>query len=319
MPFAVELYFDAQTDEAVRRLWEALGKRGLNTRGEDASHPHVSLVVSDGHQPEQLRECLPTSIGRCCRRALRRDRLLRRPRRALPSQPPILELQQQTHSMSVRDPGQVRPFYRPGSWMPHCTLAMPITPTSFPRPGGHRRRYGRFERRHRAGHVEPPATTSHGSWSSTVSRPPTRRSASSTSETALRHNAPARSSHRPPAGSPRQGPVRVVGAGDPITRTGRDDSDSSSAPVQERNPSCGRAGRVDERRISQLATVQAWAGDGGPGRTGPRATRGAVRACGPLEQGGAGRARGLGATDRRAPRAEHHGGGASLAAGVGQP
>ncbi|MEZ5381882.1 MAG: hypothetical protein R2754_08820 [Microthrixaceae bacterium] len=137
VPFAVELYFDAETDDAVRRLWEALGRRGLNTRGEDASHPHLSLVVSDGHQPERLREEL----------AGLNWAVLSRMRFAgigyfedpgvlfLAASPTVelLELQQQTHRIvSVRDPGLVRPFYRPGSWMPHCTLAMPVTPHELP-------------------------------------------------------------------------------------------------------------------------------------------------------------------------------------------
>lgn len=138
MPFAVELYFDEATDVAIRRLWDSLGERDLSTRGEDASHPHLSLVVSDGHQPEHLREDLSNlNWSVLSHMRFRGIGYFKNPGVLYLAASPtvaLLELHEQTHHIvNRRDPAQVRPFYRPNSWIPHCTLAMPVIPDQLPR------------------------------------------------------------------------------------------------------------------------------------------------------------------------------------------
>lgn len=137
MPFAVELYFDRETDEAIRKLWAVLDDGGSPGRCDDATHPHVSLVVSDGHQPARLREDLAL-LDWSPLRTLRFGAIgyFADPGvlylAANPSVP-LLQLQQQTYDIVTRrDPSQVRPYYRPGAWTPHCTLAMPLKPQQLP-------------------------------------------------------------------------------------------------------------------------------------------------------------------------------------------
>jgi len=46
--FAVELSFDAQTDAAVRRVWDDLAREGVNDfMAGFGVHPHISLAVFD--------------------------------------------------------------------------------------------------------------------------------------------------------------------------------------------------------------------------------------------------------------------------------
>lgn len=137
MPFAVELYFDRETDEAIRGLWGALDTSGSPGHGEDTAHPHVSLVVSDGHQPGRLREDL-AKLDWASLRTLRFGAIgyFADPGvlylAANPSVP-LLNLQQDTYDIVARrDPAQVRSYYRPGNWTPHCTLAMPLQPHQLP-------------------------------------------------------------------------------------------------------------------------------------------------------------------------------------------
>jgi 2'-5' RNA ligase len=46
MPFAIELFFDTATDEAVRRVWSALAEQRIAPYlHESANRPHISLAV----------------------------------------------------------------------------------------------------------------------------------------------------------------------------------------------------------------------------------------------------------------------------------
>lgn len=134
--FAVELYFDHDTDQHIRTLWSKLGHQAKRT-GEDTASPHVSLVVSDGNNTAPLRDDL-AGLDWPLLRSLRFDALgyfedpgvlYLAPNPSVP----MLELQHQAYEVVERhNPGEVRPYYRPGAWMPHCTLAMPVAPAQLP-------------------------------------------------------------------------------------------------------------------------------------------------------------------------------------------
>ena len=131
MPFAIELFLDPDADAAVRSVWRALADAGVSRTMLDAgSQPHVSLADSRDLDVERFRpvleafaretpplECSLASVG------------------AFPTEEGVvflapvatrelLELHQAFHERLGEFGARSSAYYRPGNWVPHCTLAM---------------------------------------------------------------------------------------------------------------------------------------------------------------------------------------------------
>jgi 2'-5' RNA ligase len=129
MSFAVEMYFDEAADRAVRAAWKALADAGISTSMLDGiSRPHVTLAVSD-------------EIGATFKNALALFAKEVSPFELTFSHVgafntaegvvflaptmtrSLLDLHQRFHAFFDQHAAKKWPYYLPGAWVPHCTLA----------------------------------------------------------------------------------------------------------------------------------------------------------------------------------------------------
>lgn len=137
MPFAVETYFDSRADARIRDVWRLLSERGISSHMPDmGATPHISLAV---FQELEIDGFLP---GLHAFAASHRPlSLIFHAVRVFPTAegvvylapaltPRLLQLHAEFHatldSLGLRS----SPLYRPDAWVPHCTLAMQVSPGS---------------------------------------------------------------------------------------------------------------------------------------------------------------------------------------------
>jgi 2'-5' RNA ligase len=127
---AIEMYFDDQADAAVRDMWQVLADAGLPSLAT-ATHrrhrPHVSLAVAESLADADLAR-------------LRSALAVRKPVLPLyvlgtfpghggalflgvPVTTELLAFHAGVHAALDGQPVEHWPYYQPGNWVPHCTLA----------------------------------------------------------------------------------------------------------------------------------------------------------------------------------------------------
>ena len=136
MAHSVELLFDQETDDAIRRQWAALAEAGLPSQAHHRSptnRPHVTLTVAeriDAGVDEALRELagrlpLPCRVGAPLvfgHRSLVLARLI------VPNRE-VLEFHESVDAIcGPHLPSEPFPHARPGQWTPHVTLARRLAP-----------------------------------------------------------------------------------------------------------------------------------------------------------------------------------------------
>jgi len=139
MPYAVELFFDARTDAAVRKLWKWLADEGISTYlASSDSIPHISLGGFDdldGMQTAQVNELLQElaeSTGPFPATFTGIEGFVNSGVIFLAPEPsPELNA---LHERFCNALGSLRdrfwPLYLPGTWVPHCTVAVDLLPCS---------------------------------------------------------------------------------------------------------------------------------------------------------------------------------------------
>lgn len=128
MPYGDLLYFDPETDRQVRAVWQALADAGVAPLPPAGIRPHISLVAYEELPAEaeaRLRELaaappLPVLLDHLG--------LFLHPEPVLFVEPlvtpALLELQRRAYAGLG---GQhTNPYYMPGRWAAHCTLAYPF-------------------------------------------------------------------------------------------------------------------------------------------------------------------------------------------------
>lgn len=130
---AIELYLDEASDTSVRSLWasiDALGVRSLGAASEANHQPHVSLAVFAEVDLSGLVTALEPALASCPGLPLTLGSLgffvgaesvafL-----GVTPTKPLLETHRKVHSALVGVVEESWPIYEPGSWVPHCTIAM---------------------------------------------------------------------------------------------------------------------------------------------------------------------------------------------------
>ncbi|WP_132118446.1 2'-5' RNA ligase family protein [Actinocrispum wychmicini] len=130
MAHVVAVYFDDGADRAVRALWRRLDQAGAG--GERVMPPHVTFAMAK-------------SIPRAARDALRHElRTLAIPNLWLSNlgtfpntnnvlmlgaivDAELLAVHSAVHDVLAGRVQSPHAYYLPGSWVPHCTLAMGVT------------------------------------------------------------------------------------------------------------------------------------------------------------------------------------------------
>ncbi|MER5455172.1 2'-5' RNA ligase family protein [Micromonospora sp. NPDC002389] len=135
MVAALELYLDTVATRRIRVLWDALeaeGVQSLRSLLEQRHRPHVSLAVAPRLDPEQVAAALAgTTVAAPLRLTFQHaGQFVGRVLWLGPA--PTTELL--THHRLVHDrltaAGiELVEHYRPGHWVPHCTLSMRVPNT----------------------------------------------------------------------------------------------------------------------------------------------------------------------------------------------
>jgi 2'-5' RNA ligase len=136
MALALELTLDDEADAAVREVWESLERAGIRSLASlhgGEIDPHVSLVVSD--DVEAMRALGP-ELGEVVRMAgpqvLALDAIglfaVEEPALYLAVTPNerLLRLHAETAELLRGRGVALWPEYRPGAWVPHCTVAIGV-------------------------------------------------------------------------------------------------------------------------------------------------------------------------------------------------
>ena len=132
---ALECYLDSEASRRVRTLWDALESAGVPTlRGlTHARHrPHISLAVADRLDPVAVETAL-AGFPAAPPLPVRLDYTGQFVGRVLWLGPaPTAELlahHAAVHTRLAAAGIEIDPLYRPGAWVPHCTVSMRV-----PRP-----------------------------------------------------------------------------------------------------------------------------------------------------------------------------------------
>ena len=141
MALAVCLLLDTHGEAAVRRLWRRLEEEGvptLLTHTHGLHVPHLSYAVLRSWDVDKVADAL-SRLPASGPVSLRLDALgiFRRSRTSLvPSPTPDLARRHERVVEAVEATGaELHRHYRPGVWMPHCTLAPRTTLDRLPTIG----------------------------------------------------------------------------------------------------------------------------------------------------------------------------------------
>lgn len=135
MPFAVHFFFDESTEAVIKSAWGELAETGIAPyMHQSANRPHFSFAIYEGLD-------LPD-----CEQRLKSFAAARKPLLVafqylgvfpttlatvfLSSTVTItlLELHNQIHEILQPISRNPNPYYLPGNWVPHCTLALELEP-----------------------------------------------------------------------------------------------------------------------------------------------------------------------------------------------
>ena len=135
MAFAVILYFDRATEASVQALWDALAERGVSSvMATMGIRPHISLMGWEGLAPESLRHELADLAAHTAPLITRLSAVC-----TFPTDQGVVYLAPvvTTELVKLHETFHARlsslgissfDYYRPASWIPHCTVALNLPP-----------------------------------------------------------------------------------------------------------------------------------------------------------------------------------------------
>lgn len=131
MVAALELYLDVDATRRVRTLWRALEEEGIPTLGSlhQKHRPHVSLAAARTIDPDAAAAALDgLTVGRGL--TLRMDFAGQFVGRVLwlgvTMTAELLDHHRKVHERLSAGGVEVWEHYRPGLWVPHCTISMRV-------------------------------------------------------------------------------------------------------------------------------------------------------------------------------------------------
>lgn len=133
MPFAVEMYMDAESEASIRRTWEALAEGGVKSAMLEAGYrPHVSLGVCEEVDVDGLARELSSFTEKLPPFALTLSSIGLFPSTAgvvflgvTPTRR-LLDVNGEFHQF-FRKYAKAQRDYQIGKWVPHCTLAFDLS------------------------------------------------------------------------------------------------------------------------------------------------------------------------------------------------
>ncbi|GIJ81066.1 2'-5' RNA ligase superfamily protein [Micromonospora phaseoli] len=135
MVAALELYLDTAATRRIRVLWDALeaeGVQSLRSLLEQRHRPHVSLAVAPSLDPQRVAAALAgTTLAVPLRLSFQHaGQFVGRVLWLGPAPTPeLLEHHRRVHDQLTAAGVGLVEHYRPGRWVPHCTLSMRVPNT----------------------------------------------------------------------------------------------------------------------------------------------------------------------------------------------
>ena len=129
----IDVTLDADAERTVRRLWHALDDEGFDVSRQIVDRPHVTLFVASEGSPREIGERLaehdwsnlpPISFGAIGYFGNPGQVLYL----AVTPTATLLELHERIWRLVTPLAPVQSPFYQPGMWTPHCTLAHGLSP-----------------------------------------------------------------------------------------------------------------------------------------------------------------------------------------------
>jgi len=139
MPFGISLTFDAQTDQLVRSVWQRLASQKISSSMIDTGYPpHVTLAVWDSPDATFMAPGIEKIVAQAppVRAVIESAGLFLHDGGAVYLAPTVtselLELHRAVCGVLAEQNANVREYYKPGWWIPHCTLAIGLPPERLP-------------------------------------------------------------------------------------------------------------------------------------------------------------------------------------------
>lgn len=134
MPYAIEMYFDAETDIRIRALWEEFASIGASFMRDSGARPHVSLAVCESVDLPAATQLLDHFAGETSRFPIAFSSL-----GVFPAEAPVAFLAPKVTAELLALHARFFPafaalardcwfHYSLSQWVPHCTLAMGLEP-----------------------------------------------------------------------------------------------------------------------------------------------------------------------------------------------
>ena len=137
MPYALELGFDDHAAAVVRRVWHDLEDVGIVYMARSGARPHVSVGIWDSLDRGAAEAELTRFAAEVTPLPITLASVGFFPQVAIFLAPTVtselLELQAGLHRRFGRVGAAPWEHYRPGAWVPHCTLATDFTAEQFTR------------------------------------------------------------------------------------------------------------------------------------------------------------------------------------------
>jgi 2'-5' RNA ligase len=128
---ALELYLDTDATRRVRTLWRALEEEGIPTLGSlhHKHRPHVSLAAARAIDPDAAAKALdgvPDGRGLSLRMDFAGQFVGRVLWLGVTMTPELMDHHRLVHERLSAGGVEVWEHYRPGLWVPHCTISMRV-------------------------------------------------------------------------------------------------------------------------------------------------------------------------------------------------
>ena len=134
MPYAVHLFFDENTETKINQIWKKLADTGIAPYlHQSANRPHITLAVYQQLDPAACQTLLRSIAAEQPPLPLSFQYIGIFPTPGAVFAGPtvadtLLNLHRRTHETLQPISADPTPYYVPGQWVPHCTLAMELTP-----------------------------------------------------------------------------------------------------------------------------------------------------------------------------------------------
>jgi 2'-5' RNA ligase len=131
VPFAISLVCDNPSGDPVRALWEEAGRFEATPSMAALSYPpHLTLAVYESIEPEALAAAVDAIGAAVEAQAIPFEgiRCFDGPATVLWAAPKVSPALLRLHEAAHRTlaPAACHPHYRPGAWVPHCTVALAV-------------------------------------------------------------------------------------------------------------------------------------------------------------------------------------------------